>query len=709
MEDTKPTPEEEPRVEENGWRKAAEEYEHGVILLDEFDPDSREKVDVDLMNMLYGALKVQGFAQLRLNKFIRRLRNERQKADTSSSLSAIEKRQKILPDQPKAILPLGKGATKFEGLHDRDLAKEDLYQGLEYLAKRRGDRALDKKDVPVLGISAPSESGKTEFLRWVFNECCTVSPDAGETAQEVLRRINVASPVNVPNLSRLLVLFASFNQQSPYSIGEGPIEVTTIERLVRSYEGRLDMQRFDAATSVLRSWNDLVEMFSKEGETTGFVVCIDELSKLRQVNPDEYPKLMDVLLSFSKYTIANGGYFAIVGSSLHIYDFGEVVLQASGRAMRQIKFPSNPDTMENKTRAFVIASQVFAGAAARVDEQHFFLKVALQVARSSPHMSFWLKVAESQTNVSIPQISYGIPDGIDADTVFLLAARTALKQQMREQVNRDKLDAVLDKLHGNAELHDAQGDGVHRRWPNVSVTLSLPPWRLLQFIFPQNNQVFSYVQNWVLVELYRLFYDDGPSEAVKTWELATMGVLELRKAMLHAVRGQTPSLRDVVDGKVVGEVGTFLKVSDDILDMTATEKTAANSFQDLPSGSDPCELPCFYYAKKSNEEGVEGVFRNGFGDLAIFFQMKLYHNATPDEIKDWLEKAHTRAQALGYKEGTYIVQLFVTGTINANVPKYQNNWPQNSMVFADNAIQHLFKPFGDGLFVEMVRRRRREN
>ncbi|CAB9508496.1 expressed unknown protein [Seminavis robusta] len=150
-----------------------------------------------------------------------------------------------------------------------------------------------------------------------------------------------------------------------------------------------------------------------------------------------------------------------------------------------------------------------------------------------------------------------------------------------------------------------------------------------------------------------------------------MGVLELRKAMLHAVRGRTPSLRDVVDGKVKGEVGTFLK--------------------------------------KSNEEGVEGVFHNGFGDLAIFFQMKLYHNATPKEIKDWLEKAHTRAQALGYKEGTYIVQLFVTGTINANVPKYQNNWPQNSMVFADNAIQHLFKPFGEGLFVEMARRRRREN
>jgi hypothetical protein len=66
-------------------------------------------------------------------------------------------------------------------------------------------------------------------------------------------------------------------------------------------------------------------------------------------------------------------------------------------------------------------------------------------------------------------------------------------------------------------------------------------------------------------------------------------------------------------------------------------------------------------------------------------------------------------QRLGYKKGTYIVQLFVTGTIKANVKNYYDSWPQNSMVFADDAIQHLFKPFGEGLFAEMVKRRRREN
>jgi len=414
---------------------------------------------------------------------------------------------------------------------------------------------------------------------------------------------------------------------------------------------------------------------------------------------------MDCLLAFSQDTIAKGGFFAFVGCSLYIYDFGEVVLQASRRAMRRIKFPSHPDTMESKTKDFVVTSQIFSGAAARAAEAAFFLAVALQVARSSPNMSNWLRVAESKTKVSIPQIAYRVPDLIGADSVFLLAARTAFGQQEREVVNRDRLEAVLDKLHGDAELHSAETDDVHLHWPNLYVTLSLPPWRLLQFDFPHGNQVFSHVQNWVLVVLRRLFYSDGPSEAVKTWELATMGVLELRKAMLQVVRSATPSLHDIVE-----DLDAFLKVSDDVLEKTATAESAANSFQDLPRESEACnELPCFYYAKKSNEEGVEGVFRNGFKDLAIFFQMKLYHTPTPKKVKDWLVKADRRAKDLGYKKGTYIVQLFVTGTIKDNVKNYYDSWPQNSMVFADDAIQHLFKPFGKGLFVEMVKRRRRES
>jgi len=79
---------------------------------------------------------------------------------------------------------------------------------------REGVCSLDKKKVPVLGIAASSGSGKTAFLRWIFNECCSFNPDAGKSAIDLLRRINEASPHDVPKLGRLLVLFASFNQKS---------------------------------------------------------------------------------------------------------------------------------------------------------------------------------------------------------------------------------------------------------------------------------------------------------------------------------------------------------------------------------------------------------------------------------------------------------------------------------------------------------------
>jgi hypothetical protein len=197
----------------------------------------------------------------------------------------LEKRQKLsLISGRKAILPVGVGALRFEGLHDRESSKEDLFQGLEYLASSRGVPELDKKEVPVLGIAAPSESGKTEFLRWIFNNCCTVSLNAGDAANNLLGRINAASPPNVAKLDRLIVLFASFNQKSTYNIREGPIVVTAIKRLVRSYQGRTDMQGFDADDAERNNLEDLVNAFSEEDKTTGFVVCIDELSKLRQLN-----------------------------------------------------------------------------------------------------------------------------------------------------------------------------------------------------------------------------------------------------------------------------------------------------------------------------------------------------------------------------------------------------------------------------------------
>ena len=44
-----------------------------------------------------------------------------------------------------------------------------------------------------------------------------------------------------------------------------------------------------------------------------------------------------------------------------------------------------------------------------------------------------------------------------------------------------------------------------------------------------------------------------------------------------------------------------------------------------------------------------------------------------------------------------------------NIRTYYEDWPQNSMVFAFDAIQCLFAPFGDGLLVQLVKAHSREN
>ena len=74
----------------------------------------------------------------------------------------------------------------------------------------------------------------------------------------------------------------------------------------------------------------------------------------------------------------------------------------------------------------------------------------------------------------------------------------------------------------------------------------------------------------------------------------------------------------------------------------------------------------------------------------------------------WLEKASERAATLGYEEGTYIVQVFVTGAIEANVEDHKSAWPNNSMVFSNCAIEKLFEPFGSGIIAELVKLKSRD-
>ena len=142
----------------------------------------------------------------------------------------------------KKGLEVGDLAFKFGGLLNRESAKQDLCSGLEYLATKVGKKNLDRNNVPVLGLAAPSGAGKTEFLKWIFNDCCTCMPADGksDSAIELLQKINKAIPQGEERLDNILVLFATFNQESTYTRGEGPIEETTVERL-RSFQGNLIM------------------------------------------------------------------------------------------------------------------------------------------------------------------------------------------------------------------------------------------------------------------------------------------------------------------------------------------------------------------------------------------------------------------------------------------------------------------------------------
>jgi hypothetical protein len=238
--------------------------------------------------------------------------------------------------------------------------------------------------------------------------------------------------------------------------------------------------------------------------------------------------------------------------------------------------------------------------------------------------------------------------------------------------------------------------------------LTLPAWRLLvQFPVQDGFQLYSWVKNWVVVETRKLFYEYGPSETRKTWELATMAVLEIRRAMLAASNDpqNTPStFTDVIRG-----LNVHHNVDKTILESASFSTPASNSYRNLPLSTETCVDPCFYYSNIENEKGIEGVFRSGFEfqtnkeKVSIFFQRKMYKSATPKEILEWLLKADGRTKELGYKDGSYAVQLFVTGAVEDNIEKYLSAWPDNCMVFATEVLQSLYEPFGNGFISEIVK------
>jgi hypothetical protein len=85
-----------------------------------------------------------------------------------------------------------------------------------------GKQNLDKKEVPLIALTGQSETGKTEFLRWVSNNYCTYrSGERTDSAIDSLNELNDSLPTDHIRLENILVLFASINQTSTYMKDEG--------------------------------------------------------------------------------------------------------------------------------------------------------------------------------------------------------------------------------------------------------------------------------------------------------------------------------------------------------------------------------------------------------------------------------------------------------------------------------------------------------
>lgn len=87
--------------------------------------------------------------------------------------------------------------------------------------------------------------------------------------------------------------------------------------------------------------------------------------------------------------------------------------------------------------------------------------------------------------------------------------------------------------------------------------------------------------------------------------------------------------------------------------------------------------------------------------------MKLYLTTSPPEIKTWLWNADKRAKQLGYAAGTYLTQLFVTGALGKNFQQWIDECPMDIMVFSNEALEGLFRPFGNGIIKHIVESRNR--
>mmetsp|Transcript_42465 Transcript_42465/g.102285 ORF Transcript_42465/g.102285 Transcript_42465/m.102285 type:complete len:730 (+) Transcript_42465:151-2340(+) len=651
----------------------------------------------------------------------------------------------------KKCLGIGDLCKKFGGLLDRESSKKDLTAALVGVAKRVGKKVLDKKDVPVLGLAAPSGSGKTEFLRWIFNNCCTyVSSDDNTSdnkrfATSLLEEINQAIPETQEKLQEILVLFASFNQTSTYMEGEGPVLSTTVERLLRSFHGNVTMggdneynrTRYDGFASL----EDIMNHFSSREDKgkTGFIFCIDELSKLKkekiiiddkgrrniEVDNEVFQRLLDGLLQASQSWLSGGGFCVIVGAGLSMYDLGDVVLQLSARAYAPIQFPTKRPEMAK--RAIIYAQQntdVFSGSEASNEVENFYLDVTTSMLESNMKLDYWADIMDlksTDTRVRPNLRPYRLPEAFTYDEIFVLVAQAIFNEGKWRNLERPKVEALLNKLGGSVILKPMEGDKFTTEVQELEKgQMVLPAWRLLELSANDEKgkpQLFTWVQDWVLIETRKLLYTYGQTEVGKMWEIATMGVMELRRALLFSIEMTEhaddenwlmPTLQQILDGLDVHH-----NVNDILMQSVASPEPASNAYCRLQKIESAITSPIILYSSLQNEEGIEGIFRGGFDstdheEVCMVFQMKLYEVATARQILNWLRKANERAKELGLEDGSYVVQLFVTGTIDDNICEHKDHWPDNCMVFGTKALEALFEPFGNGFINEVIRLRKRK-
>jgi len=728
-----------PTEEESKWEEVAKAYDDGKGLpLEGVNPDDKET-----MNEVYGALKVNNIgAKARLRRFIRSLREPKETASQPKKQKQGPDLKQFDPTIKKKPIETGQVAAQLGGLLDRNYSIECLFKNLQLLATKRGNRRLDKKDVPLLAVAAPSESGKTEFMKWVNNHCCTdLNPDVDGNAMNLLSTINDASPDGQEKFKHVLVLFASFNQTSSYhyQTEKGMIVETTIERLLRSHQGLLDMSKESTIGPAYNTqhfrdftaFGDIATAFENDSEkgNTAFIFCIDELSKFHEAGSEnegcyaDYKHLLDELLTFSHVRLREGGYCAIVVSALTMVDVGGYVVQRSGRALAPIYFRDRKPTIRKKAmELFLQKSCVSDCAEAEKKKELLICAVRTAILESYTSIYTWrsvLNVDKTTRRMKIEKRVYGIPKGIGLEDVFELCSRTLFNTSKSEKMDETRLKGIVDELHGGVQFANEEEQISVTTWDNLSVLYSLPAHRLLQ-ILPMKEKEFQHVHSWAISSVYKLYYDiESIDEIVKAWELATIALLDLRRAMLYVAKDKNPlKLNQMflsLDRPTANTMFVHQNLEQNMLDAVGSNEAAKEiQLSSLPGVDDIYDSPTVITSERSNEEGVEGVFQNAFssenGDpIHVFFQMKLYTIASQKQICDWLSKVEERASALGYHPETCIIQLFVTGAVEDNIEKQIEKWPKNSMVFGTAALKHLFEPFGDGFIVEIINQRTRKS